>query len=49
MRASMPVLLLTGWADAVDAGTGRVDAVIKKPFDMTKLAAAVSAALRAAA
>jgi signal transduction histidine kinase len=49
MRASMPVLLLTGWADAVDAGTGRVDAVIKKPFDLTKLAAAVSAALRAAA
>jgi len=49
MRASMPVLLVTGWADAVDAGAGRVDAVIKKPFDMTKLAAAVNAALRAAA
>jgi signal transduction histidine kinase len=49
MRASMPVLLLTGWADAVDAQAGRVDAVIKKPFDMTTLAAAVSAALRAAA
>jgi DNA-binding response OmpR family regulator len=48
-RASMPVLLLTGWADAVDTQAGRVDAVIKKPFDMTKLAAAVNAALRAAA
>ena len=49
LRASMPVLLLTGWADAVDTQAGRVDAVIKKPFDMTKLAAAVNAALRAAA
>ncbi|HEY7040201.1 MAG TPA: GAF domain-containing protein [Methylomirabilota bacterium] len=49
MRASMPVLLLTGWADALDADAGRVDAVIKKPFDVSKLAAAVSAALRAAA
>jgi len=48
-RASMPVLLLTGWADAVDTQAGRVDAVIKKPFDMIKLAAAVNAALRAAA
>jgi len=45
-RASLPVLLLTGWADAVEAGAGRVDAVIKKPFDMTRLTAAVSAALR---
>jgi CheY-like chemotaxis protein len=44
-RRGLPVLLLTGWADAVEAGVGRVDAVIKKPFDMTKLAAAVSAAL----
>jgi DNA-binding response OmpR family regulator len=44
-RASLPVLLLTGWAAAVDSAAGRVDAVIKKPFDMTKLAAAVSAAL----
>jgi CheY-like chemotaxis protein len=44
-RQELPVLLLTGWADAVEAGVGRVDAVIKKPFDMTKLAAAVSAAL----
>ena len=49
IRPSMPVLLLTGWADAVDADAGRVDAVIKKPFDMTELAAAVSSALRAAA
>jgi CheY-like chemotaxis protein len=49
MRPSMPVLLLTGWADALDADARRVDAVIKKPFDVTKLAAAVSAALRAAA
>ena len=44
-RAPLPVLLLTGWADAIDSAAGRVDAVIKKPFDMTKLAAAVSAAL----
>ena len=44
-RQGLPVLLLTGWADAEEAGVGRVDAVIKKPFDMTKLAAAVSAAL----
>jgi CheY-like chemotaxis protein len=44
-RQELPVLLLTGWADAVEAGVGRVDAVIKKPFDMTKLAAAVNAAL----
>jgi len=44
-RQGLPVLLLTGWADAVEAGVGRVDAVIRKPFDMTKLAAAVSAAL----
>jgi DNA-binding response OmpR family regulator len=44
-RAHLPVLLLTGWADAVDAAAGRVDAVIKKPFDIAKLAAAVSAAL----
>ena len=49
MRASMPVLLLTGWADALEADAGRVDAVIKKPFDVSTLAAAVSAALRAAA
>src|SRR4029434_9180487 len=27
MRGSMRVLLLTGWAEAVDAGAGRVDAV----------------------
>jgi signal transduction histidine kinase len=44
-RQGLPVLLLTGWADAVEAGVGRVDAVIRKPFDMTMLAAAVSAAL----
>ena len=44
-RQGLPVLLLTGWADAVEAGVGRVDAVIKKPFDMTKLAAAVNSAL----
>ena len=44
-RAPLPVLLLTGWADAVDSAAGRVDAVIKKPFDVTKLAAAVNAAL----
>ena len=45
-RQGLPVLLLTGWADAVESGVGRVDAVIKKPFDMTKLAAAVNSALR---
>ena len=44
-RQELPVLLLTGWADAVETGVGRVDAVIKKPFDMTKLAAVVNAAL----
>jgi CheY-like chemotaxis protein len=45
-RQGLPVLLLTGWSDAVESGVGRVDAVIKKPFDMGKLAAAVNAALR---
>jgi signal transduction histidine kinase len=44
-QADLPVLLLTGWADAAGTAAGRVDAVIRKPFDMTKLADAVSAAL----
>ncbi len=48
-REGLPVLLLTGWSDAVESGVGRVDAVIKKPFDMTKLAAAVNAALKSEA
>src|SRR5262249_51534102 len=45
-RGDAPVLLLTGWADAVDpADVARVDGIIKKPFDLTELASAVSAAL----
>ena len=45
-RSDMPVLLLTGWADAVDpADAARVDGIIKKPFDLKQLAAAISAAL----
>ncbi len=45
-RSDVPVLLLTGWADAVDpAETARVDGIIKKPFDLKHLMAAVTAAL----
>ena len=42
----MPVLLLTGWADVVNPGdSGRVDGIVKKPFDLKQLAAAVNDAL----
>jgi CheY-like chemotaxis protein/anti-sigma regulatory factor (Ser/Thr protein kinase) len=45
-RSDMPVLLLTGWADAVDpADAARVDGIIKKPFNLKQLTAAISAAL----
>jgi GAF domain-containing protein/ActR/RegA family two-component response regulator/anti-sigma regulatory factor (Ser/Thr protein kinase) len=47
-RASVPVLLLTGWADAVDASAGAlVDQILKKPFDVEELAAAVTTAIGA--
>jgi CheY-like chemotaxis protein len=47
-RASVPVLLLTGWADAVDASAGAlVDQILKKPFDVDELAAAVTTAIGA--
>src|SRR6266545_2378874 len=45
-RADIPVLLLTGWADAVDPSAATVvDGVLKKPFAVQELAAAVVAAL----
>ena len=48
-RADVPVLLLTGWADAASpADVPRVEGIIKKPFDLKQLAAAVSEALAAA-
>jgi len=48
-RADLPVLLLTGWADAVDpADALRVNGVIKKPFDVRQLAVSVGEALTAA-
>jgi GAF domain-containing protein/ActR/RegA family two-component response regulator len=47
-RPATPVLLLTGWADAVDpSAETRVDGVVKKPFQIERLTAAVSAALAA--
>jgi CheY-like chemotaxis protein len=46
----LPVLVLTGWADAVDAPPDvGVTGILTKPFDVTKLAERVAAALRAAA
>ena len=49
-RADVPVLLLTGWADAVSpADVPRVEGIIKKPFDLKHLAAAVCDALVASA
>jgi CheY-like chemotaxis protein/anti-sigma regulatory factor (Ser/Thr protein kinase) len=46
VRSDVPVLLLTGWADAVDpSDRARVDGVVKKPFDLTQLETAVDAAL----
>ena len=45
-RSDTPVLLLTGWADAVDpSAAGLVDAILKKPFGLDELAAAVTTAL----
>ena len=47
-RPDVPVLLLTGWADAANpADVPRVEGIIKKPFDLKQLAAAVSQALAA--
>jgi signal transduction histidine kinase/CheY-like chemotaxis protein len=47
-RPDIPVLLLTGWADAASpADVPRVEGIIKKPFDLKQLAAAVSQALAA--
>jgi GAF domain-containing protein/ActR/RegA family two-component response regulator len=46
---SVPVLLITGWGDLVEPPEGaRVDGVVTKPFDVTRLAAAVMQALRTA-
>jgi GAF domain-containing protein len=45
-RADTPVLLLTGWADAAEpAAAVRVDGILKKPFALDELAAAVAEAL----
>ncbi len=45
-RGDIPVLLLTGWADAMDpSGATLVDGILKKPFGVEELAAAVAAAL----
>jgi GAF domain-containing protein/anti-sigma regulatory factor (Ser/Thr protein kinase) len=45
-RADVPVLLLTGWADAVSpSDAARVDGVVKKPFDLKHLATVVTDAL----
>ena len=47
-RPDVPVLLLTGWADAANPGdVPRVEGIIKKPFDLKQLAAVVSQALAA--
>jgi GAF domain-containing protein/CheY-like chemotaxis protein/anti-sigma regulatory factor (Ser/Thr protein kinase) len=44
--AETPVLLLTGWAEALDsASAGLVDGILRKPFDIDDLAAAVNAAI----
>jgi CheY-like chemotaxis protein len=49
-RPDVPVLLLTGWADAVSpADVPRVEGIIKKPFDLKQLAVAVSETLVARA
>jgi CheY-like chemotaxis protein len=46
---SLPVLVLTGWADAVEAPPDvAVSGVLTKPFDVTKLAESVAEALRTA-
>jgi len=42
-----PVILITGWGDVVEPPQGTVvDAVVTKPFDVTRLTAAVDQALR---
>jgi signal transduction histidine kinase len=49
-RPDVPVLLLTGWADAGSpADVPRVEGIVKKPFDLKQLTAAVSQALAASA
>ena len=46
-QPATPVLLITGWGDVVEAPPGTVvDGVVTKPFDVTRLAAAVDQALR---
>jgi len=46
---ALPVLVLTGWADAVEAPSDvAVTGILTKPFDVTKLAESVAVALRAA-
>ena len=48
-RPDVPVLLLTGWADAVNpADVPSVQGIIRKPFDLQQLAASVSGALAVA-
>jgi len=45
-RRDTPVLLLTGWADPVDSSEeGRVDGIVRKPFDLNRLAAVINSAL----
>ena len=45
-RPAIPVLVLTGWGDTTEAPSGlRPDGVLTKPFDLTRLANAVSDAL----
>lgn len=45
-RSDTPVLLLTGWADPVDPSEeGRVDGIVRKPFDLNRLAAVINSAL----
>jgi CheY-like chemotaxis protein len=47
-RVDTTVLLLTGWADAMDPNAAAlVDGVLKKPFGVDELADAVAAALAA--
>ena len=47
-RTATSVLLLTGWADAMDVDSASlVDGVLRKPFGVDQLAAAVAAALAA--
>jgi GAF domain-containing protein/anti-sigma regulatory factor (Ser/Thr protein kinase) len=44
--AETPILLLTGWAEALDSSSASlVDGILRKPFDIGDLAGAVAAAL----